>query len=233
MFEPNYLGFLVNPFFISRKELLSNIKSLGFEITGVTLDIGCGIKPYEKNFHSGKYYGVDVPASIHKIKLFSDIIYDGKMLPISDECIDSVVCMQVFEHVFEPERFLSEVNRVLKLDGKLLITLPFVWNEHEQPNDFARYSSFGIRYLLNKFGFEIKTHIKTAQDFSIIAQLFNLYLYKLVYNKNTLLKKILTIFLMAPVTVLGIFLGKILLKNHDLFLDNIILAKKKQSITTL
>lgn len=229
-FYPSLLGVFINPFYIARKELLKNIHLHADKITGITLDIGCGTKPYEKLFNVTKYIGLDLQHSIHEVQYFADVFYDGEKVPIKDEHIDSIICCQVFEHVFEPNIFLSELNRILKHNGKLLITIPFIWDEHEKPFDFARYSSFGIRYLFEKFGFKVNNLNKTASDFSIHAQLLNLYLYKLVYKKHPLLKKVVTFFLMAPVTIIGLLLGKILPCNSDLFLDNIILASKRNKL---
>ncbi len=228
-FEPCFWGIFVNPFYIARKELVKNITSLANEICGITLDIGCGKKPYRKFFDTKNYFGLDLPSSIHNVRLSADLLYDGKYLPIKTNSIDSVVSNQVFEHIFEPEKFLSELQRILKVNGKLLITLPFVWDEHEKPIDFARYTSFGIKYLLTKYGFEIISHQKTANNISILAQLLNLYIYKIVY-KNLLIKRIATLIIMAPITIMGLFLGKIFPKNDDLFLDNVILAVKKQNL---
>lgn len=228
-FYPGLLGILINPFYIARKELLKNIYSLANEISGITVDIGCGTKPYEKLFAVSKYIGLDLQQSIHDVKYFADIFYDGNILPIKNDSVDSIVTNQVFEHVFEPEQFLSEIGKTLKIDGKLLITVPFIWDEHEKPVDFARYTSFGIKYLLQKHGFEILEHNKTANNISALAQLLNLYIYKVVY-KNSLIKKIATLFLMAPITIFGVLLSKILPGNDDLFLDNIILAVKKEHI---
>ena len=228
MFEPKILGLFVNPFYISRKGLLKYIKPLGKHISGKTLDVGCGIKPYKKYFNSNEYIGIDLKTTLHNSENSIDVYYDGKVIPFNDEQFDSVVTSQVLEHVFHPDLFLSETNRVLKTNGYLLITVPFVWDEHEQPFDFGRYSSFGIVYLLEKNGFEIKEHFKTANNFAALAQLVNLYFYKLVHNKNPLFKKLVTLFLMAHVTSIGVILGKILPDNDDLFLDNIILAIKKK-----
>lgn len=229
-FYPGFLGLFINPFYIARKGLLKNIMSIADQITGLTIDIGCGNKPYEKLFKVSNYYGIDLQTSIHDVKSFADVFYDGKTIPIKDNQVDSIICNQVFEHVFEPNLFLSELNRVLKLRGKLLITLPFVWDEHETPYDFARYSSFGIRYLLDKYGFEIIVQNKTVGDLTIIPQMLNLYLYKLVYRKHSLLKKIVTLFFMTPITMFGVVLGKIMPRNSDLFLDNVILATKKNNL---
>jgi len=35
------------------------------------------------------------------------------------------------------------------------MTAPFVWDEHSQPYNYARYSSFGLKFILEKHGFEI------------------------------------------------------------------------------
>lgn len=226
IFEPGFLGLFINPFYIARKALYTNIKILAKEIGGLTLDIGCGNKPYEYLYDVSKYIGLDLKTSIHNVQTFADIFYDGKHIPVKDNTIDSIVCNQVFEHVFEPDKFLAEINRVLKNNGILLISLPFVWDEHEQPYDYARYSSFGIKFLLEKHGFNIKLHIRTVNDFSLFAQLLNLYFYKLVHKKKSFIKKFVTLFVMAPITIFGVLLGKILPKNDDLFLDNIILATK-------
>jgi SAM-dependent methyltransferase len=57
------------------------------------------------------------------------------------------------EHLKEPSLFLSECYRILKTGGWLFITLPFMWQVHEAPYDFFRYTRFGLGYLLEKNGF--------------------------------------------------------------------------------
>jgi SAM-dependent methyltransferase len=107
MFEPKLLGLFVNPFYIARKGLLKSIKPLGKHISGKTLDVGCGTKPYEKYFSSSEYIGVDVLTTMHHSKNNIDVYYDGKVFPFKNEQFDSVLSNQVFEHVFEPEIFLN------------------------------------------------------------------------------------------------------------------------------
>jgi len=226
MFEPKFLGLFVNPFYIARKALLKNIKPLGNHISGKTLDVGCGIKPYKKFFNSNEYIGVDVRSTLHNSENSIDIYYDGKTIPIKNGQFDSVVTSQVLEHVFHPDLFLSEINRVLKVDGYLLITVPFVWDEHEQPYDYARYSSFGLKYILNKNGFIVINHIKTENNIKTLFQLLNGYIYKKVYNKNSFIKQVSTLFIMAPITIMGIMFNVFLPDNDDLYLDNVVLAKK-------
>src|SRR3989339_748075 len=126
-FEPSFIGLFLNPFFIARRGLLKSIKELGIDIKGRTLDVGCGTKPYEKYFNSSEYVGLEIETTIHREVTKADYFYDGGKFPFNNNEFDSVVTNQVFEHVFYPDGFLFEINRVLKKDGILLMTVPFVW----------------------------------------------------------------------------------------------------------
>jgi SAM-dependent methyltransferase len=224
-FRPSLIGFFINPFFIIRCGLYKNIKFFGKQIIGKTLDVGCGIKPYEKLFKSSTYIGMDIEKSGHNHKNSNiDVYYDGKTFPFSDEEFDSIVTFEVLEHVFNPIEFLQEINRVLKVEGKLLITAPFIWDEHEQPFDYARYSSFGLKHILNLNGFEIIDSKKGVNNFGVIFQLINAYIYK-IFSKN-MFTKLLSLIFVFPFTILGLIFAFILPSNNDLYHNNIILAKK-------
>jgi Methylase involved in ubiquinone/menaquinone biosynthesis len=228
-FEPSLLGIVLNPFYIARKGLLESIKAISAEITGNTLDVGCGTKPYEKYFKSSKYTGLEIDTTINRDIKKADIFYDGNTFPFGNKEFDSVVSNQVFEHVFNPLNFLKEINRVLKINGKILLTVPFVWDEHEQPYDFARYSSFGLKSVLQNNGFEVISNKKSINDFRVLVQLLNGYLYKKSVH-NFFLKQFLTLFVMFPINLIGILIAKLLPKNDDLYLDNIILARKVKDV---
>jgi SAM-dependent methyltransferase len=128
--------------------------------------------------------------------------------------------------VFTPTEFLGEVHRVLRPGGKFLLTVPFAWDEHEQPHDFARYSSFGLRSVLERAGFAVEQERKSTADSRVLFQLFNAYLYKVTLTENRALNWAAMLLLMAPVNFVGIILGAILPRNRDLYLDNVILARK-------
>lgn len=227
-FNPGLLGIFVNPFYFARKGLAKNIKLLGKQITGKTLDVGCGNKPYEILFNSSDYIGLEIENSVHGEDNKADFYYDGKTFPFGENEFDSVITNQVLEHVFTPKEFLSEINRVLKLKGKLLLTVPFVWDEHEQPYDFARYSSFGLKFLFEENGFKILEHKKSVNDFTVIIQLMNAYIYKITFGIPII--KQLSIILFASLNIFGIIFSLILPKNNDLFLDNIVLAEKIKDV---
>lgn len=226
MFQPSWLGLFINPFFFARNGLYQHIKALAPLITGRTLDVGCGRKPYEHLFHVTSYIGLEIDTSDNRVNKNADYFYDGSQFPFRDGEFDSLVLNQVFEHVFTPESFLSEMNRVLKADGVLLMTVPFVWDEHEQPHDFARYSSFGLGSLLERHGFEVIEQRKSVNDIRVVFQLLNAYLYKKTVSGNKYINMLLTLVLMAPWNIVGELLAKVLPDNSDLYLDNVVLAKK-------
>jgi SAM-dependent methyltransferase len=226
MFFPGFLGLFVNPFYFARRGLNVAILGVSPHITGDLLDVGCGSKPYRDIFNVESYRGLDIDSPITRERGVADDLYDGKIFPYSSDAFDSVLCNQVLEHVFNPDEFLQEINRVLKLGGKLLLTVPFVWDEHEQPYDYARYSSFGLRALLERNGFAIRQHNKLGADATILFQLVNAYFFKVTQPWSKFAKLIFTATVMAFFNVLGVIAGKCLPDNPDLFLDHVVLAEK-------
>jgi SAM-dependent methyltransferase len=229
-FNPGVVGFFVNPFFFARRSLYDNVKSVAPQIKGDILDVGCGQKPYKHLFEYKKYLGIEVEQEGHDhTNEEVDVFYDGVTIPFDAASFDSAITSQVLEHVFTPDAFLQEIHRILKPNGTLLLTVPFVWDEHEQPYDYARYSSFGLKYLLEKNGFEVVTHIKSLNDTRVIFQLINGYIFKktIALRRNPKVNLIVSFFFNAWINVLGLIFGFILPKNNDLYLDNIVVAKKR------
>lgn len=229
-FNPGIVGFFTNPFFFSRRALYDAVAESATYLKGDLLDVGCGQKPYKSLFSVSQYIGIEVEQAGHDHSNEDvDLYYDGKHFPFQNGHFDCVLTSQVLEHVFHPDDFLSEINRVLKPHGRLLLTVPFVWDEHEQPYDFARYSSFGLRHLLEKNGFTIIFHKKTLNDFRVIIQLINGYVFKktIFFRKNPIANIMASIIFNAWLNVIGGIISYILPRNNDLYLDNVIVAEKK------
>jgi len=226
MFHPGVVGILINPFYFSRKGLSEHIGQLAGHIVGRTLDVGCGTKPYAHLYSSREYVGLEIDTVANRELKKADYYYDGKTFPFANDSFDSAVANEVFEHVFDPDGFLKEVSRVLRPGGTLIMTMPFVWDEHEQPYDYARYSSFGIKAILQRHGFEVLEQRKSMDDIRVLFQLLNMYLYKRTLTRNRWLNVFLVAILMAPFNVLGELCALITPRNADLYLDNIVLARK-------
>ena len=225
-FNSKILGLFINPFYFARKGLYQNVSKLITNLNGKLLDVGCGTKPYENICNVDEYIGLEIDDEGNRQHNHADVFYDGKTIPFEDKSFDSILSNQVFEHVFNPNQFLKEINRVTKVGGKFLITVPFVWDEHEQPYDYARYSSFGLKHILAENGFEIIEHRKSNNGIEVIFQLINDYLYKVIMTENAYFNLLIIILLMAPINMSGLILSKLLPRNNDLYLDNIVLAKK-------
>jgi SAM-dependent methyltransferase len=218
----------MNPFFIIRLGLYKGIKEKAKMMQGRLLDFGCGLKPYRSLFFNVKeYIGLDMENEGHSHeKEQIDVFYDGKTIPFGDGHFDSVFSSEVFEHVFDIEPILTELNRVLVKDGQILVSVPFAWNEHEIPNDFGRYTSFGLEHLLKKAGFEILESKKSGHFAAVIAQYIILYFYELLPTKNKFLKNLKNTILFFPLVIPVFLLSICMPRNKSLYFNNIILARK-------
>jgi ubiquinone/menaquinone biosynthesis C-methylase UbiE len=227
MFTPGLLGLFINPYYFSRKGLYNEIKSNKHYLKGKLLDFGCGAKPYQNLIDVENYIGLDIENNSHNHENEKiDVYYDGLTIPFPDNTFDSYFSSQVLEHISNLEEILQEIIRVLKPKAYLLITVPFVWEEHEIPFDFKRYTSYGIEHTLTNVGFKIVKLKKSTKYVTSIFQLWNNFIYQHVFPKNKFIKLLLTPVFIFPITLLGIFISKLLPRNDSLYLDNIIIAKK-------
>ena len=109
--------------------------------------------------------------------------------------------------------------------------MPFVWHEHEMPNDFGRYTSSGINNILKNSNYEIIKHIKSPSFFLSTVQLFNSYIYNHFLPKNNLLRFILAPLFVFPINLVGLILNIFLPKNDELYINHTILAKNIKEIS--
>jgi SAM-dependent methyltransferase len=84
-----------------------------------------------------------------------DISWDGVVIPLADSSVDCAMATEVLEHCPYPEKTLTEIYRVLKPEGILLITVPFIWMLHEVPYDEYRYTPFALKRLVESSGFKV------------------------------------------------------------------------------
>src|SRR5574339_822128 len=121
---------------------------------GTLLDLGCGAQPYRPLYR--RYFRRTVTGD-HMVRSKIDAQLDILALPFDDNAFDAVILSEVIEHVADPMRALSEIQRVLKKGGLLFLTWPFIHPLHELPYDYARYTEFGMHQLLRKSGFRLET----------------------------------------------------------------------------
>jgi SAM-dependent methyltransferase len=225
-FNPGFAGLWLNPFYHARRALFRTVKQLAPQLDGRILDVGCGSKPYKELFPTGDYVGLEIDTPENRAKKRADYFYNGQVFPFPDQSFDAIVCNQVLEHVFTPDLFLEEIVRVLKPGGQLLLTVPFVWDEHEQPWDYARYTSFGLKSLLENNDLDVVEQYKLNADIRVLFQLVNAYLYKVLWTRYPVVNLLACVAIMAPFNILGALLYRLLPANPDLYLDQVVLARK-------
>lgn len=227
-FDPDILGVFINPIYLVRRGLQKQLSLWSSSIGGRLLDIGCGNKPYQGIFPNvTEHIGMEHEALKERFGGAADVFYDGKTFPFPDAHFDSILATEVLEHVFNPDEFLAETNRVLKPGGSIIVTCPFMWMEHQQPHDFARYSSFGVRHLLTSHGFEIIEARKSVRGVTALFQVLGSYLRSVIPFRNYYLRVLAYVIFIAPFTLLGILFSPFASTDTPLYVDNLILARKQ------
>jgi len=145
--------------FYVRYSILRAINDYKHLLKGVLLDIGCGKMPYKTVLLQPggpitKYIGLDLDQSISEAYSNADLFWDGKIIPMHNDAVDSVLLTEVLEHCFEPGIVIAEAYRVLRNDGSVLITVPFLWPLHDIPYDEYRYTPYSLEKLLAASGFK-------------------------------------------------------------------------------
>ena len=226
-FQPSFLSAILRPVFIIRRGLFRTIQELAPTIRGDVLDFGCGSKPYESLFcHAASYIGVDLEITGHDHRDSRiDVFYDGSVLPFKDGQFDAVVSFEVFEHVFNLQEVLAEIHRVTRDSGYLLLSVPFAWEEHEVPYDCARYTSFGITHILRECGYEVAELRKTTTYTLAVFQMLIAWIVR-GETKFKLLAYCRQLFVVFPLTLLGLIVNSVVPKRYEYYCNAVVLARR-------
>jgi SAM-dependent methyltransferase len=181
------------------------------------LDVGCHNKPYYPFFEgvAKSYIGLDVYPG-EKV----DIISKAEKIPFKENTFDVVVCFQVLEHIEDPQKAINEMHRVLKKGGILMLSTHGNMHNHGIPNDYWRWTRYGLQKILKKFK---DVHVMDNCDPGMtLFQINNFYVQRLNLFH-----------LMTPVLVFNNIVGRVADKilphsvTIDLFLINyFVLARK-------
>jgi SAM-dependent methyltransferase len=84
----------------------------------------------------------------------TDIVSDAHRLPFADASFEAVVSFNTFEHLYDPERAASEIYRVLKPGGRLVLHTAFLQPVHEPPHHYYNATEYGLRRWFRAFDIE-------------------------------------------------------------------------------
>ena len=145
--------------------------------TGLVLDLGCADRWIEKHLpRQCSYIGLDYLATgkvLYESK--PDVFADASCLPVRDATIDSVILLDVLEHLSRPDMALAEIHRVLRVGGSLIVSVPFLYPVHDAPYDFQRYTTFGMKQAIEKSGLdlvEIRPYSRSAEVVGLFISLW-------------------------------------------------------------
>jgi len=128
------------------------------DLHGRILDLGAGESPWRDWMPEGcLYQGIDVENSQEygmNIERQEIIYYDGKIIPFPKSSFDGAICIEVLEHVENPDEFVSEISRVLKKGSILLLTVPWSARRHHIPHDYHRFTRERLARLFEENGFD-------------------------------------------------------------------------------
>lgn len=200
---------------------------------GVLLDLGCGVKPYEKTFapYVNKYIGLEYSPESGYRGNKADFCGDAAFLPLADESVDTILCTEVMEHVPNPEKTIEEFARVLRPGGTVITTAPFVYPIHDA-YDFFRYTPDGLAAIMKRHGLEIEKVEPLSGTAVTLAMMFNAYWYEIgfiwtkwLYPFGLILRPLLWLLCFA-VNLLG-RLFEIILPSEHLSFNHLTIARKK------
>lgn len=137
---------------------------------GNVLDIGGGRK--RGTFTRPKtesWIVADSEESLHP-----DIICSIEKMPFDNESFDSIKATELFEHVENPERGLNECLRVLKENGVIIITVPFLAQVHADPYDYQRWTKYKWEKQLKATGFKVKEIQEMGYFFTVMADMLKI-----------------------------------------------------------
>ncbi|MCC6441703.1 MAG: methyltransferase domain-containing protein [Rhodanobacteraceae bacterium] len=143
---------------------------------GRVLDIGCADRWIEPHLPEDcEYIGLDYLATgglLYGAR--PDIFADASLLPLPDASIDTVLLLEVLEHLRHPAQALSEIARVLRPGGQLLLTMPFLYPIHDAPHDYQRYTCHGLTRELEAAGLVVEKPEASTGSIETAGLLLNL-----------------------------------------------------------
>lgn len=125
--------------------------------SGLVLDIGSADRWIKQHLPSDTtYWSLDYPVTVSNFyESKPDVFGDAGQLPFADNTFNSIICLEVIEHLPEPLSAMTEIARTLKPGGEAWVSMPFMYPIHNAPFDFQRFTEHGLRENFGKAELDI------------------------------------------------------------------------------
>ena len=176
------------------------------------LDVGGRIQPYRSLLGQAceRYVAVDI-----QMTPLVDVVGKAEELPLRDNQFDLVFCTQVLEYIAEPALAISEIRRVLKPGGWLLLSVPAIFPQ-DSDVEYWRFLPPAIRRLLSGFS----TVDLAPEGNSIVGMLRTANVGLFMFAKPHLLKRLLQFTVIPLLNLLGAALGALISDKSNRFSAN-------------
>ncbi len=177
-------GLVVDPIFLDRlkshsraniRKFVSNCAAK-WNLEKPFVDVACGYRtnqPEAMRPHNGVidplYIAFDQTLNFDRLpeaNAMPNLVADATNIPLPNASVGTVLCTEVLEHVPDDSIVIAEMFRILKRDGRLILTVPGIdVPKHEKPPyqiDYRRYNLDDLKRLLLKFKFK---DVKTEEKF--------------------------------------------------------------------
>ena len=135
-------------------------------------DVGCGEQPLRSLIEElgGSYTGIDIAQnSVGNV----DVVADIESIPLPAESFDLLLCSEVLEHVSNTTAAFAELARLCKTGGSIVLTTPFTYPLHEEPQDFVRLTPYQVRRCARSSGLEV-AHLSTSgNELEVVATVWD------------------------------------------------------------
>lgn len=146
---------------------------------GKLLDAGAGNLLYRDLLedHCESYESLDVEE-----RNGIDHVQDIQDTQLKSGLYDTIFCRNVIEHVEKPRAAMSEISRLLKDDGKAIISVPHLAYLHNEPEDYYRFTEYGLAEIASDTDLELVEIRSVGGFFSFLGYIFSTGLMGLTYD---------------------------------------------------
>jgi 2-polyprenyl-3-methyl-5-hydroxy-6-metoxy-1,4-benzoquinol methylase len=189
----------------------------GLLATGRTLDIGCGRQNLRSYLNREcDYISLDAPVTGEKLYgAQPDVFGHAQNLPFRDRQFDTVILLEVLEHLEQPEIALQDARRLVKAGGTIIVSTPFLYPVHDAPWDFQRWTLYGLQRLAKSAGTTIKELKSLGSTIETGCLIFNLALSWHTLNSPAVARAPLLLLSMLMIPLANLFAATLALAVRD------------------
>lgn len=147
---------------------------------------------------SNKYDKAGETIAGFKKRIALDEICSATDLPFSDESFDAHISFEVLEHIDEPKKYFSEAVRVVRKEGYIVLSVPFLYRMHggepDHKMDYARYANGFFYKIVADNNIQLMEIFHNTGAGTTIAQIANQYIIRKVAESYLPVKIIFLIF---------------------------------------